>query len=310
MTILNDFLASNPNLAIISNNGRPTAIPPEWRPVLKDCDMLIAIPDTHIYVHRSNLDNFKYGAKSLLDFLKPLKKLKSKFAQKGKRLRVYQLGDLYELRFPGQGNPGPTTTPPEIMMSHRMYTEVINTMNSLRTHLIYGNHDFENRHYAGFRFGALEGKVYLEHGFAADTWEDFANPHAPLWYPGQLALLELRKVEDFFAKLLVKAQLIRRDEHFAIGVPSGEKPRGNMTTTAAYFLRYKKQWDYYTTRLRQQTNGKDTRISIIGHTHLPYLDANVDGGNYIFIDAGCWTEGRSDFAVVTNEELAICRYKR
>ena len=48
----------------------------------------------------------------------------------------------------------------------------------MRTHFLYGNHDFELRHFPSFRFAALEGKVYLEHGFSADKWTDFANPNA------------------------------------------------------------------------------------------------------------------------------------
>lgn len=30
----------------------------------------------------------------------------------------------------------------------------------------------------------------------------------------------------------------------------------------------------------------------------------------ILIDAGGWTAGRSDFVVITNEEVGICSYKR
>lgn len=48
----------------------------------------------------------------------------------------------------------------------------------------------------------------------------------------------------------------------------------------------------------------------MGHTHHPYLDANVSNGNYIYVDAGAWTEGRSNFVVVTDEEIALCHYKR
>jgi UDP-2,3-diacylglucosamine pyrophosphatase LpxH len=307
MKIKDDFIGPNNSIEIISNQGKPTEFPREWQPVLGDCDMLVAIPDTHIYVHHSNLDNFKYGAQTMLDFVKYLGKLKTQFARQGKRLRIYQLGDLYELRFPSQGNPSANTTAAEIKMSNKLYSGLINALNSLRTHFLYGNHDFELRHFPGFRLGALEGKVYLEHGFAADTWEDFSNPTAKLWYPAQLAFLELRKVEDFFSKLLVAASVIRKDEHFAIGVPTGAKERSGMTAAADY---PKKQREYYTTRLLKHTSGKETRVCIIGHTHRPFLDARVDGGNYIFVDAGAWTEGRSDFAVVTNEELAICRYRR
>jgi hypothetical protein len=36
----------------------------------------------------------------------------------------------------------------------------------------------------------------------------------------------------------------------------------------------------------------------------------VNSEKHIFIDAGACTSGRSDFVVITNEELAICCYQR
>ncbi len=92
-------------------------------------------------------------------------------------------------------------------------------------------------------------------------------------------------------------------------VTSGETDRTDYPSEDTY---PEQQKEYYTHSLIGHTNGPraDTRICIIGHTHHPYLNPDVDGGNYIFADAGAWTEGRSDFAVVTNEEIALCRYRR
>lgn len=307
MKIKEDFIRQNQRIGVLSNQEKPTEIPREWRPILDSCDILVAIPDTHIYIHNSNLDNFKYGANALLDFLKYLTRLKAKLAREGKTLRIYQLGDLYELRFPSTGNPGANATAAEIMLSHKTYSKIINMMNSSRTHFLYGNHDFELRHFPGFRFGALEGKTYLEHGFAADTWKDFSNPNAKLWEPAQLAFLKLREVESFFSDLLVAASAIKEDEHFAMGVTSGAQERRDLPSQDDY---PENQKNYYSERLINHANGRDIRVCIIGHTHRPHLDANVDGGNYVFADAGAWTEGRSDFVVVTNEEIAVCRYQR
>ena len=151
----------------------------DWRPVLSRCDMLVIIPDMHMYVYNSNLDNFKYGAKAMLSFLDHLDTLKEEMALEDKTLRIYQLGDLYEQRFPGLHSANATAI--EIRMSHPHYDQIVNTMTGMRTHFLYGNHDFELRHFPGFSFAALEGKVYIEHGFTPDTWKDFANPNAPLW---------------------------------------------------------------------------------------------------------------------------------
>ncbi len=62
--------------------------------------------------------------------------------------------------------------------------------------------------------------------------------------------------------------------------------------------------------MRNRENQEGCRITVIGHTHMPHLDATVDDGEYIYIDCGAWTVGRSDFVVVTDEELALCHYKR
>ncbi len=307
MKIQDDFIRKNQKVEILSHQGKATKIPIEWQPVLTSCDMLVAIPDIHMYVYKENADNFKYGANALLNFLGYLSKLKREFALKGKRLRIYQLGDLFEMRFHSPANSASNATPSEIMMSHQTYSKIINTMTHINTHFLYGNHDFELRHFPGFSFGVLEGKVYLEHGFTPDAWSDFANPRAPLWEPAQFVFKTFREIESFFAKLLVAAKIIEPDEHFAIGVPSGDVERGDYPSEEEY---PEKQKEYYTNRLINRSNGSDARICIIGHTHHPYFNTNVNEGSYFFVDAGAWTSGRSDFVVATNEEIAICRYRR
>jgi len=311
MRIVRDFIGANPRITILSNEGQPNPVPVAWRPVLDTCEILIAIPDMHMYIHGSTLDNFKYGALALLDFLMHLAGIKAKLAAKRKILRIYQIGDLYELRFPSVRNSGANVMPDEISLSHSLYSEILNTLDSLRTHYVYGNHDFELRHYGGYRFGAVEGKVRLEHGFAADTWMDFANPNRPLWEPSQLVFKTIRELESFFGSLLVAASVIKRDDHFAVGVASGATERGDFPAAAEYTRKHPHQKQHYEKRLTDPpADEKDVRICVIAHTHDPYLDATVGGGDHILIDAGAWTEGRSDFAVITNEEVAVCRYAR
>lgn len=312
MKIVDDFIRDNDRIKIMSNDGSPTEVPSDWVPLLDSCDILVGIPDMHMYIHPQNLDNFKYNTGAMLHMLNYLSGLKRRMARKGKSLRIYQLGDMYELRFPGVG--GNNATVGEISMSHVDYSLIFNTLDSMRAHYLYGNHDFEQRHFASYRFYANEGKVHLEHGFAADGWKDFSNPDQPLWEPAQLLFKTIRQVESFFAALLVATSLIEKDEHFAIGVRSGEQEQDEYPDESTYAEKHPNQYDYYSKRLE---NGKDNefddddiRISIIAHTHQPFIDTTIGGGDYILADAGAWTEGRSDFAVVTDSEVAICRYSR
>ena len=312
MKIVDDFIRDNDRITILSNNGKPTEFPGDWKPVLDSCDILVAIPDMHMYIHPQNLDNFKYNADAMLHMLDHLSTLKRMLARKGKTLRIYQMGDMYELRFPGIG--GNNATVGEIAMSHIDYSLIFNTLDSMRAHYLYGNHDFEQRHFASYRFCANEGKVHLEHGFAADKWTDFANPNQPFWEPAQLLFKTMREVEQFFASLLVATSVIKKDEHFAMGVKDGAVEQDKYPDDATYPVKHKGQFDYYSERL---VNGKDNeyddddiRICLIAHTHQPYLNTDIGGGDYVLADAGAWTEGRSDFAVVTDEEMAICRYAR
>ena len=308
MKIKKDFIKGNKKIKIISNDGQPYPIPEKWQPVLSKCDMLVVIPDMHMYVYNSHLDNFKYGADAMLKFLNHLGSLKEEMELMDQTLRIYQLGDLYEQRFPGLH--GPNATAVEIRMSHPSYDQIINSMDSVRTHFLYGNHDFELRHFPSFRFAALEGKVYIEHGFTADSWTDFANPRAKLWEASQFVFLTIRELNEFFANLLVAANLIPRDEFYSWGVTSGKDPFYNYPSEKDYLKNYGHCLKYYSDRMKKNSELKETKITVIGHTHHPYIKTDVNNGKQIFIDAGAWTSGRTDFVVITNEELAICCYKR
>jgi UDP-2,3-diacylglucosamine pyrophosphatase LpxH len=308
MKIKQDFIQGNKKIKIISNGGKPYAIPKSWQPVLSKCDILVVIPDMHMYVYNSNLDNFKYGAKAMLNFLNHLSTLKEEMALEDQTLRIYQLGDLYEQRFPGLHSANATAV--EIRMSHPDYDQIINMMDDMRTHSLYGNHDFELRHYPGFRFAALEGKVYIEHGFTPDSWQDFSNPNASLWEVGQFLFLTIREINDFFANLLVAANVIQKDELYSWGVQSGKDPDYEYPSESEYLNIYGHILEYFSERLQKNPENSETKICVIGHTHHPYFNTDVNNGKHIFIDAGAWTSGRSDFAVITNEEVAICCYKR
>ena len=307
MKIRDDFIKNNARIEIISGDQEPTPIPDVWQPVLNNCDILVAIADMHMFIPTDPQDNFKYGADAMLDFLEHLDTLKTRMEIARQKLRIYQLGDLYEFRFPSPHSSA-NITAGEIRMSDPKNDEIITSLDALRTHLIYGNHDFENRHFPGFRFGALEGAVYLEHGFAAVPWHAFANPEKPLWDVSMFVFQELRRVESFFNKLAVAVGMIDEDDHAAIGVGSGATERGDFPDPTTYPDR---QLDHYSKVISQNRGLPNCpRVCIIGHTHQPIMIPDFAGNECIFVDAGAWTNGRSDFAVVTNEEIAICRFKR
>ncbi|MEJ2103658.1 MAG: hypothetical protein P8X47_03660 [Ignavibacteriaceae bacterium] len=143
MKIKKDFIRGNKKIKIISNGGKPYAISEDWQPVLSRCEILVIIPDMHMYIYNSNLDNFKYGAAAMLKFLKHLDTLKEEMALEDQTLRIYQLGDLYEQRFPGLHSANATAI--EIRMSHPDYDQIINMMNGMRTHFLYGNGFFKSK---------------------------------------------------------------------------------------------------------------------------------------------------------------------
>jgi len=305
MKIKDDFVGENKRIDIISKGGYPTIIPLDWRPILVDCQMVVVVPDMHMSIFNTTLDNFKYGAEAMLDFLTHVRRIQRRLERNDGLLRVYQIGDMYELRFPGRDV---NATVSEIKLSSDDYSQILDAFERLFTNKLYGNHDFENRHFQNSAFCYSEGKIYLEHGFAADTWS--ANPQSPLWDPAMLGFYEIRRLNEFFNGLLDKFHLLNPDKTSSWGVGSGDVERSDYPTDADYERDQGYIKKYYCDRMRNHKNQGGCRITIIGHTHMPHLDANVDGGSYMYVDCGAWTVRRSDFVVVTDEELALCHYRR
>jgi UDP-2,3-diacylglucosamine pyrophosphatase LpxH len=220
-------------------------------------------------------------------------------------VKICHLGDIYEFQFPGRHR---TSTAAEIEGSSNDYSLIINQLKNMDTVRLYGNHDFSNLHSERFRFEYTLGKVYIEHGFAGDNL--MANPHNPNWKLVMAGFQSVNKLKQIFGEIGRTLNLLPPDKVFAVGLTSGENPRGGIASKSKYESEYKSIKEYYCRRLEKGSNGSDIKISIIGHTHSPHLDSNVKNGEFVFVDAGAWTEGRSDFVVVTQEELAICRYKR
>jgi UDP-2,3-diacylglucosamine pyrophosphatase LpxH len=299
-----DISAGSNRIQIISGGGVPTPMPTAWQPVLSGCQAIVVIPDMHMTPATSVLDNFKFGADAMIDLLKFLGNTKDAMDDPAD-LKIFQIGDMYELRFPGSHV---NSTVTDISSSSDTYALILNMFKDLDANRLYGNHDFENRHFAGFNFYYSLGKVYLEHGFAADTY--MANPLNPLNDPLMLVFLKMREFNTFVDTLEQAVGIDMSDKNFSWGVTSGKDEVSAMPTTADYMKDYKNIYDYYCARMRASSQGADCRITIVGHTHCPHIDASIDGGKYMYIDCGAWTTGRSDFLILTNEEAAICHFKR
>lgn len=301
---IKDISGGSDRFQIISGKGKPTIIPKQWRPVLDGCQAIVVLPDMHMTPFTSPLDNFHFGADAMIDLLRYLGDKKDLLDDPAD-LKIFQIGDMYELKFPGsQVN----STVTDIAHSSDKYSLILNMMTDLGVNRLYGNHDYENRHFDGFNFYYSVGKVYLEHGFAADTW--MANPLNPLFDPTMAVFLKMRELNEFLDKLQTMAGINMSDKNFSWGVISGATEVSKFPADADYLKSYKIIKDYYTKRMKAKAQGADCRITIVGHTHCPHFDSKVDDGKFMYIDCGAWTEGRSDVLILTNEEAAICHYKR
>jgi len=306
VNIVDDFIRGNPRIRIISNGGRPTPVPTAWRPILGASDFMIGIPDMHMFLYHSPMDNFRHGAEALYDLLVHLSCLQAGLSKANQRMRVYQLGDLFELRYrnPDTGRP---VTPRDIRESHPYYNLILRLFAELDTRIVLGNHDYELRHDPNVVPVAREGDVHLEHGYAADHWYRFTNPVRPFWASAMNLLAQFRRAE---ASVNTVRRLLRthgEDESHMIGLYDNQTERVEMPLAAGYPTHCLR---YYDKLVRRSGRGETPRLVVVAHTHHAYLDPSFAGGRAIFVDAGAWTEGRSDFMVATNEEVAVCRYCR
>jgi hypothetical protein len=304
LTIEDAFIQGNPRIEIISNGGVPTTIPGHWGPVLADSDVMVLVPDMHMFLYTSNLDNFKFGAEPMLDFLVHAEASRERLRKSGDRLSMVQLGDMYELCFPHPSF-GRDVTVRDIRASHPIYDEIIKLFHELEFKFVVGNHDAEYRQKRGGMYAASDGSVYFEHGYTADRWFHFTNPDHRHWRWSMKVLRGLRRVENRIHQ--VRRKLSDWDEqcHRAFGVDSGDQERTGITAPAEYPRRHFRYFESVV-----ESFARRPCVCVIAHTHRPYLSLDFADGECIYVDAGAWSEGRSDFVVITNREIAVCRYKR
>ncbi len=300
-----DLIADQPRIDIQSGGGNPTLIPARWSPVLGKSDVLVLIPDMHMFLHHSNLDNFKFGAESMVHLLQYLSGMKRALESDGLTLSVFQLGDMYELCYPDSF--GRRVRVDDIIRSHPLYGEIARLFTLLGTRYVAGNHDVHFHRRNGNSFVATHGDVLLEHGFSADRWYHFTDPTKIGWDLCALGLLAVRQTESHLHRLRRAFGSLESDDHAAIGVTSGEIERSDFPHRSAYPGR---TLLHYARRLSKMHWFERPRICAVAHTHTPMLDPNFLNGECIFVDAGAWTEGRSDFVLITNAEMAVCRYRR
>ncbi|NMC44201.1 MAG: hypothetical protein GYA46_09820 [candidate division Zixibacteria bacterium] len=305
MVRIEEFIGDNERIDVISGGGKSTPVPRSWRPLLDSCDLLVAIPDMHMYYYSSPLDGFRCGAEAMLHFLQHLDFVRR--SHPNRRLRIFQLGDLYELWF-SHPRTGRTMKPEDIWKSHPLYEEIHRLFCLLRVERISGNHDYRYVTNTDVQLNVREGKVHLEHGFTADRWYHFSNPHRPLWRAAMTGLKALRNIESGLRGRAAKrddGQLLRNS---AWGIGSGEVELETFTKPEEYRRRSLLHYSRLCRNHREVS--QPIRLVLVGHTHKPYIDPDFADGNTFYIDAGAWSYGRSDFAVVTNEEVAVCHYAR
>ncbi len=170
-----------------------------------------------------------------------------------------------------------------------------------------GNHDVYFHRQNGNSFVATHGDVLLEHGFSADRWYHFTDPTKIGWDLTALGLLAVRQIESHLHMMRRKFGLLESSNHAAIGVTSGEIERADFPHRSGYPSRTLR---HYSRQLSKMNWFERPRICAVAHTHMPMLDPDFLNGECIFADAGAWTEGRSDFVLITNAEIAVCRYRR
>ena len=307
MTIYSDFIGDNRRIDVLTNRGEAHRVPPVWRPLLGDFDALVAVPDMHMFFYGSFQDCFHYGARAMRDFLRHLVEVQQSYRQAGRRLMVAQLGDMYELRFPHPETGRPATRR-AIAASHPLYTEILDLLKQLKTLYVVGNHDYELAQSPGTVVAATIGKVYMEHGYQADRWYHFTNPDCRLWQSSMVLYAVFRRWEARFNRFRRMARTLREGQYAAFGVLSGERERNFPGDVLAY---PHQRLRYYDGRVREEwRRGNPVRICLTAHSHIPLLYTHACNDHCWFVDAGAWTEGRSDFAVITSEEIAVCRYRR
>ncbi len=307
MKICDDIIGDNDRIQIISGDGKPAAVPRHRGPLLRSTDVIVAIPDMHMYHYNSPLDGFRFGAEAMLDFLLHLEALSRRWYAYGRRLRIFQLGDLFELWFPNPHN-GPEITSYDIWRSHPLYSEIGRLFWDLGVQQIIGNHDYKKgkRSEGSMSFGM--GNIHIEHGCRADQWYRFSNPGNILWRPAMSIFRAFRQFESGLKNAPLAGRLRHASTHRAWGNESGEIERSDFPDPRDY---PRHSLDYYSRRMAVAAENDGLKsLYLVAHTHLPYLDTEFVGGRGIYLDAGAWSYGRTDFAIITSEEIAICHYRR
>lgn len=293
----------NPRIRILSNNGRPTAIPKSWGSILEDSDVLVCIPDMHMFLYDSPLDRFRSSAAAMLDLLAYLEQVQRDLLNEGRNLRVLQLGDMFELCFPHPE--GGKVTVHDIRHSHPTYQAIITAFRRLDTTFIAGNHDFWYHRLRHSPDVVYEGLVRIEHGFAADNWYHFANPYRRGWRPAVVALRWARGVQARAHRLKSRPlPFVRRK----IGISRLRPLRDDASQMPDPRHYPRRQFAYFTRLLQSQEATNRLRVCVVAHTHHPMISSSWSQGECLLVDAGVWTGGRTDFAIITNSEVAVCRY--
>ena len=303
MSLVSDIVASSSRIQLLEQAGRPMYLRVPGRPA-ESGRVLVAIPDLHLLNFHSAQDNFRFGAYAFLDFLMHLRELQASLRPLGVTLTPVQLGDMYELCHPPLHSGRPLTVE-DIVYSSPIYEAISRYMDEIGTLMIYGNHDYVRRLRADVHYSLHLGDVYLEHGYSADRWYHFSNPQRKFWSTGMAGLTFFRRIEGAVNNYVNGPENRPR-------TPFGLHPgyRDQADTAPPHSIPQRRIDHFRETVERVRTTGGPVRVCVTAHSHLPDLLWLDDAQRTVFVDAGAWTEGRSDFAIIAAGEVALARFDR
>lgn len=278
---LDNLLAKGKGEITVFKNLRMSA------PVELSKDLLICIPDVHL-LERSRNDDFIDSQpdheQRFLDFLYFLQDLKGKMKAK---IRVIQIGDLYDL-WQARGNTN---------LIHEAYVNVLGNLEKVDPVYVIGNHDIDlyewyrnegqtfNRKWRWLYPGDRKPTILFEHGFQAD----FAN-NQDSW-SGAIGR-EISRIVGYMEYLDPDIDVIlggawdsvtRMFSIYNAGLSPNRDPDRDKFHHHEYTTYYFERMQKYNQGDTEDTHGPaDLSLTVIGHTHMARLVSRPIAANRNF----------------------------
>jgi len=222
-------------------------------------------------------------------------------------LEIIQIGDLFDLwKIVGNN--------PNLIEAH--YQSISGLLDKLLdTIYVVGNHDIDLfKRYANDKFGrqlsyfssALEKKrVIYQHGWQADFCNNVSSWSGTI---GENVTLLVDEIQ----KLYPNADVILGNAWESIS-SIFDIYNKSLTPVAnpSEFIHadYVRHYIEFMINNGNNTREDDLLLSVVGHTHSPYLTEITGNGKiYYFMDCGSWTHGHSEIGIIAGRDMAICQW--